>query len=156
MLKINIITIGKNMPEWINQGFNEYAKRFSSDLQLNLTEITNIKRFKNSDLKKIQQEEGQMMLKKINPQDFIIALDEHGIEYSTFELAQQIQHWRENWNNICFFIGGPEGLSTECLQKANIKFALSRLTFPHPLVRVIVAEQIYRAWTILNKHPYHR
>ncbi len=144
------------MPDWITQGFVEYAERLPSDFQLSLIEIANIKRTKNSDLKKIQHDEGQQILEKVPPHNFIIALDEHGVECDTLQLANHLQKWRENWQNICFIIGGPEGLATECLNKAHFKLALSRLTFPHPLVRVIVAEQIYRAWTILNKHPYHR
>jgi 23S rRNA (pseudouridine1915-N3)-methyltransferase len=155
-MKIHVIAVGKNMPKWVNENFNEYSKRLPKDCQLNLIEITSIKRSSNSDLKKIQQEEGDEIIKKIPGKSFVAALDEQGLEWSTIQLSKELQKWQENWQNVCLLIGGPEGLSSRCLQIAHLKLALSRLTFPHPLVRVIIAEQIYRAWSILNKHPYHR
>lgn len=144
------------MPTWVNVGFFEYAKRLPRDFQLNLIEIPMAKRTSNSDLKRVIQQEGEAMLKSISSSSLIVALDEHGKQFDTKEIALQLQNWRESWQTVNLLIGGPEGLSPECLQKANLKWSLSRLTLPHPLVRIVVAEQIYRAWTILHNHPYHR
>ena len=85
-----------------------------------------------------------------------IFLDEHGKSFSTVQLSEKLQHWRETWSNISLLVGGPDGLSQECLDRADAKWSLSPLTLPHPLVRIIIAEQVYRAWSILAKHPYHR
>lgn len=144
------------MPDWVKNGYHEYSKRFPADFQLNLIEISNIKRTKNSDLNRIKEIEAEEMLAKIPKNSLVVALDEHGTEWNTQKLAKELQRWRENWQNISLLIGGPEGLAKVCLEKAEIKWSLSTLTFPHPLVRIIVAEQIYRAWSILSKHPYHK
>ncbi len=154
-MHINLIAIGKNLPDWVNTGFKEYAKRLKGGITLSLTELPLIKRSKNSNIDKIKQQEGEKLLAAA-ANSYIIALDEHGKTWNTIELSKQLQHWRENYSNISLLIGGPDGLSSECLTKANTKWSLSQLTLPHGLVRVIVAEQIYRANSILAGHPYHR
>jgi 23S rRNA (pseudouridine1915-N3)-methyltransferase len=151
---INLIAIGKNMPNWINQGFQEYDKRMPKDYKLQLIEILAIKR--TSNLQQIQEKEGKQMLKAIPKGSLIIALDERGQQWNTHELAKQLQNWHDNWREISLLIGGPEGLPSTCLTKANLKWSLSNLTLPHAMIRIIVAEQLYRAWSILTKHPYHR
>jgi 23S rRNA (pseudouridine1915-N3)-methyltransferase len=153
---INIIAIGKNMPTWVNSGFREYAKRLAGDIKINLIEISPEKRTKNSDLEKIKKLEGEKLLATIPKNSLIIALDEHGKQWSTQQLAKTLQDWRENYAQVSLLIGGPEGLAETCLQRAQLKWSLSNLTFPHPLVRIIVAEQLYRAYSILMNHPYHR
>jgi 23S rRNA (pseudouridine1915-N3)-methyltransferase len=153
---INIIAIGKNIPNWVNAGFQEYAKRLTGDVKIQLIEISAIKRTKNSDLAKIKQQESEKLLAAIPNSSLVIALDEHGIQWSTQQLAKELQNWRENWSQVSLLIGGPEGLGANCLQKAHLKWSLSNLTFPHPLVRIVVAEQLYRAHSILANHPYHR
>ncbi len=156
MMKLNLIAIGKNLPDWVNTAFKEYAKRLKGDITLSLTELPLIKRNKNSNIEKIKQQEGEKLLAAIPAGSYVIALDEHGKSWGTIELSKQLQHWRENYGNISLLIGGPDGLSSECLTKANIQWSLSPLTLPHGLVRVIVAEQLYRAYSILSGHPYHR
>jgi 23S rRNA (pseudouridine1915-N3)-methyltransferase len=151
---INLITIGKNMPNWVNEGFYEYAKRMPKDYKLQLIEIPAIKR--TSNIQQIQQKESEQMLSRIPKSSLIIALDEHGQQWNTQQLAKQLQNWHDNWREISLLIGGPEGLAPACLAKANLKWSLSSLTLPHAMVRIIVAEQLYRAWSILTKHPYHR
>jgi 23S rRNA (pseudouridine1915-N3)-methyltransferase len=155
-MKINIITVGKNMPTWIKTGFTEYAKRLSDNFKLQLKEISPASHIKTSDLKRALYTEGQRMLEALSPDDFVIALDERGAKWNTLTLANNLKRWQESYQGISFFIGGPDGLAPECLARAALKWSLSDLTLPHQLVRVIVAEQIYRAWTILKKHPYHR
>lgn len=155
-MKINLIAIGKNMPEWVNNGFSEYAKRLPKDFQLNLIELPLIKRTKNINVAKIMEQEAELILQHVKSSDFTIALDEHGKQFDTKSLALQLQKWRENYQAINLIIGGPDGLAKEIFEKANFKWSLSNLTLPHPLVRIVVAEQIYRAWSILQNHPYHR
>jgi 23S rRNA (pseudouridine1915-N3)-methyltransferase len=124
--------------------------------QINLIEIPAIKRTKSIDVKKIIKLESRELLAAIPKSHLIIALDEHGKEWTTLELAKKIDTFHNERQNISFLIGGPDGLSIDCLQKAHLVWSLSKLTLPHQLVKVFVMEQIYRAWSIINKHPYHR
>lgn len=144
------------MPDWVNIGFFEYVKRLPKDYQLNLIAINATKRSKSSDITRVIEQESQELLSKSSPRSRIIALDEHGKELNTLELARNLKIWHDDNQDISLFIGGPDGLSKELLSKADFIWSLSKLTLPHPLVRVIAAEQIYRAWSIINQHPYHR
>lgn len=148
--------MGQKMPTWVQQGYQEYAKRLPSQCELNLIEIPLIRRGKNADIARIQQDEGKRMLAQIGHDSFILALGERGKPWDTKQLSQQMKGWMQNYTQVALLVGGPEGLAPECLQAAQQKWSLSALTLPHPLVRVVVAEQIYRAWTLLNNHPYHR
>lgn len=155
-MKINLIAVGTKMPAWVQQGFNEYIKRLPPEFHFNLIEIPAIKRTKNINPEKVIQQEGELILAAIPKNQHIIALDRIGKSWSTEQLAQQLQQWQEQSKDISLLIGGPEGLSPKCLALAETKWSLSQLTFPHPLVRIIIAEQLYRAWSILHHHPYHR
>ncbi len=155
-MKLHLITIGKKMPSWINEGFHEYAKRLSHDCTLNLIELDMPKRTKNSSIDKLIAEEGKQMLAAIPHNTYVIALDEHGKCWNTQELAQQLTHWKMLGKDIALLIGGPDGLAKDCFARADQQWSLSPLTLPHPLVRVILAEQLYRAASILVGHPYHR
>lgn len=151
---IKLIAIGNKMPAWVNAGFTEYAKRLPVDYQLQLVEIPGQKRLKSSVVEQILHREGEKLLASAHPP--IIALDREGIAFNTGQLAKQLQNWHDGGQSPCILIGGPEGLSPSCLRRADKVWSLSALTFPHPLVRIILAEQIYRAWSILHHHPYHR
>ncbi len=155
-MQIDLICVGQKMPSWVTAAFNEYAKRLSSTYRLNLIEIPLRKRTKNSDLARLQHRETEQILAAIAPRAYVIALDEQGQVWNSPQLAQQLTHWIREYKTIALLVGGPEGLSTTCLQRAQRHWSLSALTFPHQLVRIIVAEQLYRAWTLLNHHPYHR
>ena len=151
-----IIGVGQKMPTWVKQGYDTYAKRLNGSFQLKLIEIPLTKRGKNADIKRYQQREGQKMLDAIPNNSWVVALDEKGKSYSSTGFAKQLAHWQQQANHITLLIGGPEGLSSACLQRANTRWSLSDLTLPHPLVRVMLAEQLYRGWSLLNQHPYHR
>jgi len=151
---IDLICIGQKMPTWINQGFQEYAQRLPAQCRLKLIEIPLKKRSKRADLTRLQQQEGTQMLKYVA--EHVIALDERGQLWNSEQLALQLKHWLAHYSHVALLIGGPEGLASQCLQRAHQHWSLSALTLPHPLVRIIVAEQIYRAWSVLNHHPYHR
>jgi 23S rRNA (pseudouridine1915-N3)-methyltransferase len=155
-MKIRLLTITHKSPAWIQEGYQEYAKRLPASCSLELVEIPAEKRTANADLKRITEREGEKMLAAIKPNHLVIALDVKGKSLTTEQLAEHLANWQQEGRNIDLLVGGPEGLSAACLQKAELSWSLSPLTFPHIIVRLIVAEQIYRAWSILNNHPYHR
>ena len=155
-MKITLLTIGRGQPRWIEDGFSEYAKRMPRDFELQLIEVTAIKRGDNDNLDKIKTQESAKLLEKIPSNTKLIALDPQGKKLGTESLAIQLDHFYQDHQDIALAIGGPEGLSQELLSKATQCWSLSDLTFPHGLVRIIMAEQIYRAMTILKKLPYHR
>lgn len=154
-MQIHLIAVGNKMPDWVQQGYNEYAKRLPRECELLLKEIAPSKR-RSDDLARITKEEGERMLAAVPPRAHIVTLDSHGKPWTTEDLAQSLKRWLGNGQPLALMIGGPEGLSQVVRDKAQESWSLSPLTFPHPLVRVIVAEQIYRAWSLLNHHPYHR
>lgn len=155
-MQINLISVGNRMPDWVRQGYDEYAKRLPRECELVLKEIAPGKRGKNSDVARIVKEEGERMLAAIPQGVHVVTLDIPGKPWTTPDLAQAMKRWLEGGQNIALLVGGPEGLSDAAKQMARESWSLSTLTFPHPLVRIIVAEQIYRAWSILHNHPYHR
>lgn len=155
-MRIKLIAFGTKMPSWVTESFQEYTKRLPQDFYFELRELPLQKRGKNGDLKRILQRESQTMLNEIDNRHHCIALDMQGKSWDTETLSQKLQTWQSSGQDICFLIGSPEGLSTECKARANQCWSLSALTLPHPLVRVILAEQLYRSWSLLNRHPYHR
>lgn len=144
------------MPAWIEQGYQEYAHRMPAEARLELKEIAPGKRGKNADIKRIVKEEGQRLKAAVPGSSHVVVLDVKGRSYTTEQLARRMDDWMHSGQDVCLLVGGPEGLSEECQNLANEKWSLSALTFPHPLVRVILAEQLYRAWSVLRNHPYHR
>ncbi|ASK77785.1 23S rRNA (pseudouridine(1915)-N(3))-methyltransferase RlmH [Paraphotobacterium marinum] len=155
-MKIQVVAIGTKMPKWVNEGIFEYTKRFTKDCPITFTELPLTKRNKNSNLKSIIQNEGKLILSSIQKNSIIIALDVYGSNMDTEQLAIKFDDWKQSGKNITFLIGGPDGLSKEILEEANLKWSLSKLTLPHPIVRIILVESLYRAMTISINHPYHR
>ena len=153
---IHLIAVGTRMPNWVEDGFSEYAKRMPPESKIKLVEIAAGKRAKNSDLRRLTQQEGEKMLAAIPKGAKVVALDVLGKPCSTEELAKELKTWQGSGQDIAILIGGPEGLAEDCLKKAQQKISLSKLTLPHPLVRVVLVEQLYRATTILKGHPYHK
>ena len=144
------------MPSWINEGVSEYVKRLPSELKLELIELPLATRGKNADIKRIIQKETDSLLSHVHPQDHVIALEVKGKNWSTEQLAQNLETWMMDGHNLVFLIGGPDGLGEPCRKRADQQWSLSALTLPHPIVRIVLAEQIYRAWTVTRNHPYHR
>jgi 23S rRNA (pseudouridine1915-N3)-methyltransferase len=155
-MHIRILAIGNKMPDWVDEGFYEYAKRFTAPFSLELCEIPAEKRTKNSDIPRIMQREGEKLLAALKPGNLVVALDVKGRAWSTEQLAAQLKNWQVEGRGIDLMIGGPDGMPEECMKKADIRWSLSTLTLPHPLVRILLAEQLYRAMSILQNHPYHR
>lgn len=149
---IRLLAIGNKMPDWVTQGYREYEKRLPHFCRLELIEIQPIKQVR-PDRKEL---EGIKLLSTIDPDHRVVALEVTGKLWNTEQLAHSLKKWQETGKNIDMLIGGPDGLSSACLEKAEVKWSLSPLTLPHLLVRILVAEQLYRATTILQNHPYHR
>jgi 23S rRNA (pseudouridine1915-N3)-methyltransferase len=155
-MKINLLAVGSRLDDWINTGFQTYTQRLPRDFSLQLKEIPAIKRHKGINPDTVMEQESQRLLAAIPDNHLVIALDRTGEQIDTLALAQKLLRWHNESQSICFLIGGPEGLAPSCLNKADWIWSLSKLTLPHPLVRVVLAEQIYRAWSIITHHPYHR
>lgn len=154
-MKIQLIAVGTKMPVWVTMGFEEYQRRFPKEMPFELIEIPAGKRGKNADTKRILDLEGRAMLAAAGKAK-IVTLDIPGKTWTTEQLASQLDGWKNDGRDIALLIGGPEGLSPECKAAAEQSWSLSPLTLPHPLVRVVVAESLYRAWSVTINHPYHR
>ncbi len=155
-MKVHLLAVGTRMPDWVNQGYAEYAKRLPRECALVLKEIPLVARSKNADTAQIKIKEGERLLAAIPKNNLVIVLDERGQSWSTEQLAQQLKDWLQSGQDVTLLVGGPDGLSANCLAHASKHWSLSPLTLPHPLVRILLAEQLYRAWTLLQGHPYHR
>lgn len=155
-MKLTIIAVGTKMPAWVQQGYDEYARRFPRDMPLDLIEIQAGKRGKNADIKRILEQEGDKMLAAVAKGSKIVTLEVTGDNWSSPQLASRLTDWQRDGRDVCLLIGGPEGLSPACIAASEAKWSLSALTLPHPLVRVVLAESLYRAWSISTNHPYHR
>ena len=155
-MQIQLLAVGTRMPDWVTAGYEEYARRMPRECELVLREIAPAKRGKNLDIARWKEDEGERLLAALARDDHVVALEVEGKPWSTPELAGQLERWLQNGRRVSLLVGGPEGLADSCRLRANQRWSLSRLTLPHPLVRVMLAEQIYRAWSILQKHPYHR
>lgn len=144
------------MPAWVETGFAEYQKRLGGECRLLLTEVAAGSRRKSGDSQRILKMEGDKMMKVVPAGAHVVALDSCGKQWDTPGAAEALSRWMHLGCSIALLIGGPEGLADSCRQNSREFWSLSRLTFPHPLVRIIVAEQLYRAWSLLHNHPYHR
>ena len=155
-MKLIIIAVGNKMPTWVTEAFTDYQKRFPPEMKLVLEEIAPVKRNgKNSD-EKAKEQEAKMILEALPKKAFIIALDERGKQFTSLELGDKVGVWQNLGMDVALIIGGPNGLTDEVRNKANELWSLSKLTLPHPLVRVFLAETIYRGWSIYANLPYHR
>lgn len=155
-MNIHLLAVGSKLPSWVDQGFEEYAKRLNKDVRLVLKEIPAEKRAKNASEEQMRNREGERLLAAVPKNALVVALEVNGRNWSTEQLAEQMEDWMQSGQDIVLMVGGPDGLSEACRQRADQQWSLSPLTLPHPLVRVVLAEQIYRAWSVIHNHPYHR
>ena len=155
-MQLYVIAVGKRMPAWGREAYTEFNKRLPGELRLKLVEIPPVTRGKTVSRAKITAEEDRRIRAAIPADSRVIVLDEKGSQFDSRSLAKKISSWQQQGLKISFIIGGADGLHESIKKSADLVWSLSSLTLPHALVRVIVAEQIYRAWTIHNNHPYHR
>ena len=155
-MRIHLLAVGTRMPSWVVEGYREYTRRLPRECSLQLVEIPPAKRHKSLSAEQARQQEGQAILAALPKDCSVVALDVRGKSWSTETLAAQLDNWLVSGRDVALLVGGPDGLSDACLERADQRWSLSRLTYPHPLVRIVLAEQLYRAWTITTGHPYHR
>jgi len=155
-MRIQVIAVGNRMPPWVKAGVEDYSKRMPRQLKLQWREIPLARRGRDLTPQRLCELEGEQILKAVPTADRVIALDVKGVAWSTKQLAEQLSSWQMGGDNFSLLIGGPDGLSAQCLDRADRRWSLGALTLPHPLVRIILAEQLYRAWSITVNHPYHR
>jgi len=145
-VRVRIVAVGTRMPEWVTTAYEDYTRRLRSSMRIDLEELP---------VGKNKTEEEKRFLERVGD-DYVAALDEHGKSLTTVDLAKWLSQRQQDGRNLSFVIGGPDGLGPEILKKAALRWSLSALTFPHAMVRVILAEQLYRAHSVLQNHPYHR
>lgn len=155
-MKARLIAVGEHAPAWVAQGFADYQKRLLHGLPLELVEVEPGVRGKGRDAARAMNDEGARVLAAIPRGTWVVALDGRGKAHSSEQLAQRLEHWRGQGRDLVFLIGGPEGHAADVIARADEQWSLGPLTLPHMLVRLLVAEQLYRAVSILGNHPYHR
>lgn len=155
-MKLIIVSVGHKMPDWVTTGFNEYAKRMPREARIELLEIKPEPRTTGKTVTQIMEAEAQRILAALPQNCLRIALDEHGAQPTTRQLTDQMQEWMRAGSDVAFIIGGADGLHVSIKQAARQLLALSALTLPHAFVRVLLAEQLYRAHSLMHNHPYHR
>jgi len=155
-LKALLISVCDKLPGWVKDGFTDYQSRLKQSVPLEVLDLSLGQRGKNADLKRALADEGQRMLRAIPKNSRVIALDSDGASWSSEQLAQQLSQWQQEGRDLCFLIGGPDGLDQSCLQAAQLKLSFGAMTLPHALVRIVLAEQLFRAVCLLSNHPYHR
>lgn len=155
-MKLWILAVGHKMPAWVNEGFAEYTKRMPREARIELVEIKPEKRDGGKTREQVHEAE-RKRIEAALPADCVrVVLDEHGQNWSTLELSDNMKDWMGGGRDVAFVIGGADGLHPEVKRSAGRLWSLSRLTLPHGLVRVVLAEQLYRAVTVIQNHPYHR
>lgn len=155
-MRIHLLAVGERPDAWVVEGYREFARRLPPECALQLTEIPAGRRARNADIARLVAQEGERLRQAVPAGARIVALDVRGQSWSTEDLAARMMRWMQDGRDLALMIGGPDGLSNGCLESAELRWSLSPLTLPHALVRVIVAEQLYRAWSVCRGHPYHR
>ena len=155
-MRIHLIAIGQRRSGWERDGYREYARRMPAELSIELHEIPPSKRAKRSTSARHVEEETRRLVAAVPKGARVVVLDERGARWTTLELAGRIDRWMHDGRDLALLVGGADGLDPACIQGAEHRWSLSSLTLPHGLARIVVAEQLYRASTILRRHPYHR
>ncbi len=155
-MKIRLLTVGTKMPAWVQRGVEEYEKRCAQYLGFSLVEVPLARRSKSASVEQCVRKETEDLLALVRPDDFVVALEVSGRTFGTEALAERVAALRQEGRNLTLLVGGPDGLGADCRARANECWSLSALTLPHPLVRIVVTEQLYRVASILQGHPYHR
>ena len=155
-MNINFLLIESSRPQWSETAFESYKSKFNKSIAISWNGIKPATRNKNYSVSEVVQKESALLKKKIKEHDFVVALDKEGINLDTEKLKSNFENWIASSKDVTFVIGGPDGLSNELTEESNFCWSLSQLTFPHAVVPILVLEQIYRAWSMTQNHPYHR
>ena len=155
-MHIRLIAVGDRQPSWVDDAFGVYSGRLPREWKFRLDRIATVRRTKNDKSKSAMEAEGEQILARIDANEQVILLDERGKQMTSPVLAARLADWQADGRDLCFIIGGPDGVSATCRERANSIWSLSELTLPHGLARVLFAEQMYRAWSLQVGHPYHR
>ncbi|MDI5934104.1 23S rRNA (pseudouridine(1915)-N(3))-methyltransferase RlmH [Halomonas kalidii] len=155
-MRVRLLAVGTRMPGWVTQGVEEYRKRLPRDFTLEVEEIAPGQRGKNADVTRAVALEAERLRARLRGDEWVVALEVGGKPWNTEQLAREAEAWRLEGRDVVLLVGGPDGLEPSLSAAADQRWSLSPLTLPHPLVRILLAEQLYRAWTLLVGHPYHR
>ena len=155
-MHIRLLAVGDRQPGWVDEAFNTYTGRFPREWRFQVDTIRTAKRAKGQVATRAIEKEGELLLAKISPDEQVVLLDERGTQLNSKNLALRLSDWQSDGRKLCFIIGGPDGVSAACRERADFSWALSELTLPHGLARVFLAEALYRAWSLQSGHPYHR
>lgn len=155
-LRLHLIATGDRPPRWVADGFDDYARRLAGDVTLRLVEVEAARRAKGADVARAVADEGKRLIAAVPTSARVVALAVDGQAWSTADLATRLAAWAADGRDVALLVGGPDGLAQACMERAEERWSLGPLTLPHMLVRVIVAEALYRAWSVRAGHPYHR
>ena len=155
-MRIHLIAVGRKSPQWVDEGYRAFAKRLPPECALELIEVDTPKRRKSGGVERLMEQECDELRAAVPRGAHVVAMDEGGRTWNTRQMADKLQDWMHGGRDIALLVGGPDGLSPACRDDAHERWSLSPLTLPHMLCRVIIAEQLYRAWSVLHGHPYHR
>lgn len=155
-MRLKLVAVGTRVPDWVEAGFQDYARRLPRDNRLELVSVPAADRRNGRGPERWCEEEAERLLAAAGADVCRVALDRVGRKLTTEDLAERMRNWRMEGRDVAFLVGGPDGLARRCLDASELRWSLSASTLPHALVRVVVAEQLYRAWTLVTGHPYHR
>lgn len=155
-MHIRLVAVGDRQPHWVDDAFVKYSERYPREWKFRLETIATVRRSRNDKTRQARTSEGEQILAKLTKTERVVLLDEDGKQLTSPSLAEQLLDWQRDGRDLGFVIGGPDGVSDACRERADFVWSLSRLTLPHGLARVLFAEQLYRAWSLQTGHPYHR
>ena len=155
-MHVRLLAVGDRQPSWVDEAFAIYEGRFPREWKFRLDTLGTVRRSKNDKSGKAMETEGEQILARVDKSELLVLLDERGRQLGSRDLADRLAQWQGDGRDLCFVIGGPDGVSDACRQRADFTWSLSRLTLPHGLARVLLAEQLYRAHSLQTGHPYHR
>ena len=155
-MHIRLLAVGDRQPSWVDEAFGKYTERYRREWKFRLDVIPTVRRNKNDKSRQAMAAEGELILAKLGSDEQVVLLDERGKQLSSKSLASRLTEWQTDARDLCFIIGGPDGVSEQVRQRANMMWSLSQLTLPHGMARALLSEQLYRAWSLQTGHPYHR
>ena len=155
-MHIRLLAVGDRQPSWVDEACSKYTERYPREWKFRLDVIPTVRRNKNDKSRQAMEAEGELILAKLGSDEQVVLLDERGKQLSSKSLASRLSEWQTDARDLCFIIGGPDGVSGQVRQRANMMWSLSQLTLPHGMARALLSEQLYRAWSLQTGHPYHR